>query len=205
MDRTEIAPLVRDRLGLASDDNRVNNTTIYNSINAALRRMANDFDWPWLITSETFTLNSGDSSHTKPADFQRTLWISVPGDNIEIRNTQRRALIRWSSVRGYPRYFSTEGSVITFAPTSNRSLEVLHTYVRNENQLANDTDEPLCPDDSIDVVILYAAIYQAIKMRDTTMAGSLMNELKEIKTNIKEGTAARPALSIRARHSWGWW
>lgn len=205
MDRTEIAPIVRDRLGLPADDNRVNNTTIYLSINAALRRMANDFDWPWLITSETFTLSSGTTDHSVPADFQRTMWIAVPDDGFEITNTQRRALIKYAPARAYPRYFSTEGRVVKFAPTTNRDLVIEHQYVRNENQLNSDSDEPLCPDDAIDVIVLYAAIQQAIKLRDAVLLASLKTELQDVKNSIKEGTAARPLLSIRVRNPIRMW
>lgn len=205
MDRTELAPLIRDRLGLPSDDNRVNNTTIYNSINAALRRMANDFSWPWLMTTESFTLTSGTSTHAVPADFQRTLWISIPADNIELRNSQRRSLIRWSSVHSYPRLFSTEGRVLTFAPTPRRDHDIIHAYVHNERQLTDDVLEPYCPDSDIDVIVLYAAIYQATKLKDTTLLSTLKSELQDLKASVEMNTAARPLLSIRARHSWRLW
>lgn len=205
MDRTEIAPLVRERLGLPADDNRVNNTSVYIAINTALRRLAKDFDWGWLITSETFTLSSGESSQEVPEDWLRTLWITAPDHGFEIRNTQRRAMLKWAPVRGFPRYFSTEGRVITFAPTTNRDLEIEHQYVREEVQLEDDTDEPLCPDSYIDIIVLYAAIVIATKLRDAVILGALKQELEDWKNRDKEMSRARPNLSIRVRNPWRLW
>jgi len=205
MNRTEIAPLVRERLGLPADDNRVNNTAVYIAINTALRRIPKDFDWNWLVDSETFTLLAGTTSRVIPANWLRTLWITAPDVGFEIRNSQRRAMLKWQPVSGFPQLFSTEGRVITFAPTPSRDVTIEHQFVREEVQLNDDTTEPLCPDSYIDIIVLYAALVISTKLRDAVMLASIKSELDDWKNRDKESNRAKPNLSIRVRNQIRLW
>ena len=216
--RVQLYPLVLHRLGFPDDDARVSTTEVYLSINNALRKIARDFDWNWLITSETFTLSEGTNTHTPPDAWNRTLWIASEAFGYEINNTQRRAMLRYSASNGVPRYFSTEGGLITFAPTTTSDIVLVHQYLQNENQLNNDSDTTLCPDSMIDIVVLYAALEEIVKLKDMVAQSFLKGELDEQKKSAQQSNRqARGNMSIRSRNGWrlgsgtgwptggGWW
>lgn len=201
--RLEIYPEVLLRLGLPNTDPRVATDKVYPAINQALRKMARDFPWPWLYTSETFTLSSGSTSHTPPDDWSSSAWVSVPLTGSEIRLVQRRAMIRYGNITRFPEFFSTQGGILTFAPTPQQDVVMEHQYIRKETVLENDTDETLCPDDYIDIVYVYAAIERARALKDSGILASLQQELADAKQQAKASSRnAMPNMGIRARHSW---
>jgi hypothetical protein len=200
--RTEIYPEVLHKLGLPSTDRRVSTDHVYKSINNALRKLSRDFDWPWLVTTETISLNSGDSTYTPPADWARTLWIASEQYGYEIRNAQRRSILRWGTSQGYPKFFSVQGNVIKFAPGVNRDMDLQHAYIAKEGPLDDDSTEVTCPDDMIDIVYLYAAIEEATRLKDATLRSTLVDELKDVRETTKRAARlSRPNLSIRVRHT----
>lgn len=193
--RTEIAPWVRHKVGLPDNDKAVTDEKVYRDINSALRKMALDFDWPWLVTAETITLTSGDSTNNTPTGYIRTLWASI-GD-FPLRSVQPRTLQRSSALEGEPRVFSRKNAALVFYPTPNSSVTINHEYIVGETFLADDTDEVLCPDELIDIVYTYAAIEVATRLKDTTLRATLKDELNDWKrraADVNKNASSTPQI-----------
>lgn len=199
--RLEIAPEVRHKVGLPSDDRAVTDEKVYRDINAGLRKMAQDYDWPWLVKTTTVSLASGSNEYTVPSDFVKVIYAAI--DDIPLANMQPRRLQRYSQMEGYPRAFTWFAGKIRFFPTTTQDQEVFIAYVGAETYLADDTDEVLCPDALIDIVYTYAAIETATRLKDAVLRSTLKEELSEWKRRAADNV--KPTHGTYAPNVERWW
>lgn len=173
----QLRPLVRQRLGLQSNDGRLQDDSLTISINAALAKMATEYNWPWLITHEDFDCVVGQNQYNPPADWVKTMWFKIA--NFELSSRQRLDLVKFDTTTGRPTMFAVWEQKLWLAPTPDQTYTVTHSYLRSEPVLVDDEDTLLCPDRFIDVVVLYVAIYEARRMKDSGLESQLLTDKKE--------------------------
>lgn len=180
----QLRPLVRQRLGLQSTDGRLLDASLTISINAALAKMATEFNWPWLVTHENFNTVALQNEYTPPAAWVKTMWIKY--NNAELSSRQRLDLVKYDLSTGQPFAFAIWESKIWLAPAPDAVYSITHSYLRSENVLTGDSDTVLCPDRFIDVLVVYAALFEARRMKDTGQEEQLLTDKKEWIRNISK-------------------
>lgn len=190
--------LVIDKLGLTTNDGRMTSASLNRSINTGLQKLATDYDWPWLVVDTTLTTAAGDDSYSPPSGWTRTKRLSYENDLLTER--QRDDFVLWNEVENVPHLYAVEGTTIYLCPTPNNTYSLTHTYITAETVLSGDSDTPLCPDYYIDVVVTYAALDMARKIKDTSLLNTLEQErkdwLKRIRDNVQR-TYKSPQISTR--------
>jgi hypothetical protein len=122
------------------------NTALNEWVNEALDRIAATHPWWWLRAVQTTTPTTNPV--TLPADYQRTLRVTVGGviahRVLDATINTAGSLYRWS--------IANDG--LSVSPLNQ---EVKHWYLRSERNLTADADEPYLPDQWADVVVAWAA------------------------------------------------
>lgn len=154
MDLAALRSALQLRLGLPSvGDGLLPAATQTAIINAALRDLCQERDWPWLVTSAALTFTSGDA--TVPSGFVRAREVTInsrPAKYLPLTEflaaQADRSVYAWTDI----------GTTIRLTPTpaTAPTLPVLY-YVRAEPELTSDTDEPLLPEPYHDVLVARAA------------------------------------------------
>lgn len=177
-------PLVRHRLGLASDDGMLPDASLTITLNKAIAKMSTEFDWPWLIKHETITTVDGTAEYSPPSGWVKTMWIAATVDGYELNSRQRRDLVLPSTYKGTPTFFSINEQKIYLSPTPDSVLTYLHSYMSTDNTLASGSDVVLCPDHYTDIIVVYAAIIEARRLHDSALEAQLLQDKKEWMKNV---------------------
>lgn len=194
---------LRHKVALPSNDQMVPDTDLDISINDGMNAMAADYDWPWLFKGETITTVAGQAAYLLPADHVRTLWVSDDTIGQDLIAKQRRDLTRWIVIQGRPYYYSVYGAGIRFGPKPDAVYTFSHTYLQAEPALVDPTDEPLCPDIYSDLIVLYAAIEEATRLKDFTQRTAFMNDAAAWTAKIKKHVRQEAStLRIKTRQDW---
>lgn len=118
-------------------------------INAALKQIAAERDWPWLYTSETIAAVSGTAVYTPAAGWVRTdsLAHADTGESLAERQIQEidRISGAMAGSTSRPWAFALYGDQIVLGPVPAAVLSIRHRYVRAEPVLVADGDLPLLP------------------------------------------------------------
>lgn len=199
------------KVGLPSDDAILPAATRVQCINNGLAKMAMDFDWWWLLTTQAVNTVNGTSLYLLPdgtgADpaWVRTLWITRNDIGLDLTYFQRRDLSRFgvTGVVGAPSRYAIQGNSFRLAPTPGQVYSLTHCYVRAEEILVDPTDEPLCPESYIDIVVCYAASEACIFTKDGTLKGMIDAEIlawiRRSKDNVHQSSSTS---RIRTRRDW---
>jgi len=199
-------PFIYDRLGMANTDKALPESVINNIINAALRQISFQHDWPWLTaTDSSFTATvSGTKEYTPHATWRTTQYVTIDTDNL-LKNKQPSDASRYSSFEGYPQFYSIEGGSIRLFPTPDAVYPVRHVMTRTEPVLSGATDEPLLPDWAIDLLVVTSAHIAAGRMRDSELQRILNPELSRIVSSIRdEVRRTRSPVEPQHRRDIGW-
>lgn len=194
---------LRHKLALPSNDQKVPDSDLTISLNDGMNAMAADFDWPWLFTSETITTVAGTVAYSLPARHVRTLWVvnDVLGQDLTAK--QRRDLSKWLVISGQPYYYSTYGFAIRLGPKPDAVYTFTHTYLQAEAALTTGTDEPLCPDHYSDLIVLYAAVEEATRLKDFTQRNAFQADInawvKRMKSHVRQEAST---LRVKTRSDW---
>lgn len=177
--------MVRQRLGLQSTDGRLTDASLTQSINSALNKMATEFNWPWLLTHEEFSTVALQNEYDPPADWVKTMWLKIDNYNFSLTSRQRQDLIQFDTSVGIPGSFAIWEQKIWLSPAPDtNAYTVQHSYLRKENTLTADGDTVLCPDQYIDIVVIYTAIFESRRMKDSGLEDQLLTDKKEWIRNI---------------------
>lgn len=169
--RLDLKAALIDKLGLLAIDDMIPDTSLYRSINNGIARMATEFDWPWLEDIESISVSADDNTYDLPDRFVRAKVASI--DDTELAaNTPRNVLFAFDQ-SGDPTDFVISGNSIKLYPTPNTAGTLVLVYTKADNELTDDSDTVLTPDWYLDVIVTYAAIDQAIRLRDTQMLTNL--------------------------------
>lgn len=144
MDFSALKAAVKSQLGVSSTDAFHSDTAVGNAVNEALAWIADDRDWPWLIDSASFTTTANDQTYTLPADWARTLGVTV--------NSREATFLPISDYRQYryadqstPFRYTTHDGELLISPAPPADLTVVHDYVKFETVLSGSSDTPLLP------------------------------------------------------------
>lgn len=160
--------------------------------------MSREFDWPWLKTYGSISTVSGTDMYNLPEPYVRIKAVSVDGERLsELSDDEILASFEET---GTPRYFTIEAGQLRLAPEPDNAFTVKFIYIKRDNVLVDDDDTVLAPDDYVDVIVTYAAIHQATRLKDRELIQSLeitrQQTLKTIARDVLK-TSRAPRLQIR--------
>jgi len=194
---------VRVAAGFDASDPLASDTQLNSLINRAVRTVNAMRDWDWRKASETITTANGTTAYARNARAIRTIRIedTEEGDLLEMITPE--AATRYNDMTGRPVFWFVEDGEINFVPTPDGVRTFKHVYLQDEATLSDDTDEPLVPDDAIDMVILNAAISLLARTDDTSQARLLERELTRVsEAQLKNARRARGAAIVKTRRDW---
>lgn len=175
MDLDALRNECRKRYGVAATDNLFTDSDLALLINASIRRLNADMDWPWLEVEATANTTIDNNVLTLAADVRRVQFMSY--QNQEVRYLSRRAQPDFYTAKGAPRWYSYEGNVWKIFPTPNAVYTVDYNYIRTvEPTLSAGTDTPLTPDYAIDAVISWAMVIMARRERELDLERNFYGE-----------------------------
>lgn len=197
-------------VGLPSDDAMVPPGVLTQCINNGLTKMAMDFDWPHLYTQATITTVAGTRLYALPDGdpdplWIRTIWISRDAIGKDLEQRQRRDLTMYAvtGVRGRPVWYAENGQAILIAPTPDAAYSLTHVYIRPEDPLVDPTDEPLCPEHLIGIVVLYAAAEVCVFTKDSTLKNLIEGEIQAWIRRMRDNVhMSASTMRIRVRQDW---
>jgi hypothetical protein len=197
--RLQLIPKVRDRLSVTTDDAILTTAVLYNCINDGISALADEYDWPWLTATDTVALTTGDNEYDLPDDFIRVHVADIDGDELEY--IEYSDFLRYRNVSSaQPRKFTIVGSSILVTPTPNTTYTLNLLYQREDVVLSDDTDETYCPARRANLLVTYAAIYAAVKVRDAALMTTLEKlrsaDLERALSDIHRGTQG-PSIQTR--------
>lgn len=145
MQAGQMVAAVYRRTGYAQDDGLVTPDRVLEGINEGLQNIASERDWPWLMTSATFSSVAGTATYAPPADWAKTVrLIDAFGEPLE----------RWDAAQledlfgldqGEPARFAVNDEVLVLRPIPSAVRVYTHEYVRFEKTLVADTETPYLP------------------------------------------------------------
>lgn len=197
---------LRHKLALPSDDQLVPDSDLTISINNGMNAMAADYDWPWLFTSATITTVAGTVAYSLPTRHMRTLWIANEPYGYQLVARQRKQLSRYYGTnfqQDYPFYYTVYGAGIRLAPIPNAVYSLSHTYVAAEAPLTTGAQEPLCPEHFSDLIVLYAGMEEATRLKDFQQRNAFMQDAQTWKLRIKDQIRQEAStLRVQTRGDW---
>ena len=197
--RTEVLEL----LGIPDGDPFWPTAKLNRFINRALRQISTAHDWPWLQVEATIPLVQGTRDYAVPADWRKTLSLTINGDDLDYFS--KRASVKYRQYDTQrPVIYTYQAGNLQFLPVPGTSgLSDEHLYIRHEPLLVADVDVPLLPDAYSDYLSVTAAKRAAASMGDTermaTMTMMQDDWIKIIRDDIRP-TRANPR--VRARDDW---
>lgn len=130
-------------------------------INAALKHVQMEANWPWQVGLVTFNTVVGTGSYATPADWLRThtLTIDTPGGTSPTA-MQQRAIgdVDLMASQGMPFIYAVDQELINVAPLPNSIYAIKHRYYSIEPLLVSGSDTPKIPVQFDEGVIEYAAV-----------------------------------------------
>ncbi len=145
-------------------------------------------------------LASDDDTYALPAGLVRIVAVGRGGQVLSALAPEDMIQESFNE-SGDPLFYVVEGSNIRVAPTPSRSDEELYVvYVRPENVLTTDSDTVLAPDIYEDIIVVYAAIHQASRLKDQQLISTLEMLRKQTLESAKRDvlkTSRAPRLQVR--------
>lgn len=167
----ELRAAVIDQLGLLDVDHMISTESLNRSVNYGLRRMTREMDWPWLQVYTSIPVTAGDLSVALPADVVRVVAARIGSD--ELTPATLSQIVEVSEETGTPDRWNVQGSSFRIAPTPEVDGNILMVYIRPEPPLVDDADECLAPDQYEDIIVLFAAQHQAVRLKDRQLYDSI--------------------------------
>ena len=172
-------------------------------LNAALRQIALERDWPWLQATASISVLAATRNYPVPSDWLRTVRIFDPATGRDIQNASTADVDRIVST-DEPAIFSVYGSEILLAPSPAAAVTLTHRYCRRETILVSGVDTPLIPAEYEEGVLEYAAFLSFRFLKDTGRAAEARTAYSEwvrrAQDNIRQSKA-----NPRVTHRPGAW
>lgn len=203
-DLTDLISRVRDRGSFSSADVGLTDTRITTAINAALKQIAAERDWPWLFASETITTADGTATYTPHATWVRTDSIidSLLGESLVQRQSEEIA--RYVS-RDRPVCYAVFGDQLLLGPTPDGVYSLIHRYVKKENTLTSGANTPLIPNAFDEGVVEWATMLCHAFARQDTEALSAEGRYKGWLHTVQDTVdRTRRPRRVQVRAGAGW-
>lgn len=203
MQLSTIRSEVRTAAGFDSTDAHASDTQLNSLINRALRVINGMRDWDWRKENETITTVVNQASYGRDATAVRTVRLEdvERGDLLDMITPMASA--RYNDFSGRPAFWYVEKGRIWLVPTPSEARTIKHTFLRSETTLSGDTDEPLVPDDAIDMVILHAAAALLARTDDTSQMRLLERQYTQaVEAQERNARRAKGSPIIHSRRDW---
>ena len=175
-------------------DQGFSSTTILQLINDTQNDVFNEYNFPFMQTSATFVLTSGDEDITSgsglPANFMTAQHLTLTSGGRE--SNLPFVDFRWIEQNypdptdtnrhpaGTPRYAYYANGTINVFPAPNDTLGVTLTYRKKATELSGNDDVPEIPSEFAELLVVGAA-YRVMQIKDNyDIAGVLQNKYDEI-------------------------
>ncbi len=186
-----------DVFGYNSSDPLLDPTTLTRLVNAALKQLSTEYDWPWLYTEGTISVVVDTTDYAVPSLWTRTKWLFIEEDELKFRSPkQLQRLIGDTTnvLKEQPLYYTIKGDThIRFGPIPDTSYTADHAYFTQEAALVDDGDQPLLDDAYDDFLVMYVVKKLAMrkgKVQDLNVARSEISGWdKRIKDNVRRSSA----------------
>lgn len=143
-DLTDLLARVLNRGSFNSADTGLTSTVHTAHINAALKQISNERDWPWLFTTATINTVAGTATYAHPTGYVRTDSIFEPATGIILQERQIEELDQYTA-SDRPLLWCSYGTNIVLGPKPDDVYALTHRYVRVEPLLTTGSDLPLIP------------------------------------------------------------
>jgi hypothetical protein len=202
MNRAQLREATYDKLGVDSTDPRLGTARIDRLINEALHWIETDKDWPWLMTSTTFSTAAGTGAYTAPTDWLRTRSLRIADYSpLEVRSSEELDYdYPLSTEQGVPTAFGFEGDQLLLRPLPSGVYTVTHRYVRMEPDLNNDDQSPLMPASfhpAIAEVAAYLSLRRTREEERAAVAFAAYKDWHERMVDNRRRTQGTPSVRIR--------
>lgn len=175
MDLDAIRNEARLRFGVSVTDQLYTDVNLATLINAAIRRVNADQDWPWMEISTTAVTVADTQAITLASNARRLIKMSF--EQHEVRYVNHRTVADYFGATGAPRFYTFQGGSWLLLPTPDRVYTIDYTYVRDlDIQLVLGTDVPLIPDWALDAAISYTCVFMARRGRDAGLEANYYGE-----------------------------
>lgn len=169
-------------MGVADTDTALPAAVVDEALNEALQAITTERDWPWLYSEVSGTLTPATDTLALPADFGRSIFLSVQGNDIEPRSARDLARFRvdasGSPFYNQPFYYTQAGASLRLSPTPGpgTAYSYVLAYFKSEPTLVADGDVPLLPAPYHGWLVTRAALNLAIRTDNTTRLAKLEAE-----------------------------
>lgn len=164
MNRAGLVNAVYNRIGVASSDGQLTPTVLGQFVNDANHAIEVMEDWPWLMTSATFTTTANTATYPTPANWLRTdeiLFNWNDGSTPALEHLSPREINdRYpASSINQPVAWSIQGDQIMLRPIPDGVYTITHWYYRTEPDLFQDSDTPVMPQSFHAAIVELAATF----------------------------------------------
>lgn len=161
-------------------------------LNAGLRQIALEHDWPWLKATASISVLSGTRNYPVPSDWIRTVRIFDPATGRDIQTAAVTDVDRIVS-SDEPAIYAIYGNEVLLAPKPAANVTLTHRYVKRETVLASAGDSPLIPAEYEEGLLEYAAYLSFRFLKDAGRAAEAMSGyrawVKRAQDNIRQSKA----------------
>ena len=128
---------IRLAIGTDSDDTSLFPTEqVLWALNAGLRQITTEREWPWLFKIATSTTTLDDDTIDLPADHSRTSYITVDGYDLDEASPRELAGLRADDDgASCPALYAVEANTLRIYPKPTAGLAIEHAYFANEATL----------------------------------------------------------------------
>jgi hypothetical protein len=203
MQLSTIRSEVRTAAGFDANDANASDTQLNSLINRALRNINGMRDWDWRKASETINTVVDQQEYARNSRAARTVRVEDVEQGYTLLMSTPSNTTRYQDFRGRPAFWYVEAGQLVLTPKPSEVRAIKHVYLRSELTLSGDTDEPMVPDDAIDMVIVQAAVYLLDRTDDTSQRRLLKDQLDElIDTQDKNTRRAKGSPVVHTRRDW---
>ena len=179
MQLSDIRTEIRTRMNVGTTDANISNSVLTTLINAALRHISVQYDWPWLEVEATANTVAGTETITLASNVRKVTHMYHEYHELLYRQFRDRPL--FYGLTGPPVAFSEQAGVYYVWPTPNAVYTVSYGYILDkEPALSADSDKPLVPDWAISLVITQACILVARRLRDRDTERGFYAEYRDL-------------------------
>lgn len=143
---------VRRKVGTSQGDGMLPPDVLLDLIDEANMMLEAERDWPWQLTSASFSTVAGQQAYTQAeftaaaGDWLRTSQLKIAGyEPLVLRTVGDLDAGNPASAQGLPSEFAYYGDTLLLSPTPGGVYAVTHRYVKVTPSLDADTDSPLMP------------------------------------------------------------
>lgn len=171
MNRAQIRARAYELTGLQASDPLAQVGMVNRHIDSALRTVAADHDWPWLIHESTINLVGGTGDYPAPTGWVKTVDLAITqgsslGPLTYISTLALDELYIDQAQQGSPRHYSISGDLIRLRPIPDGAGLAVHRWKSGEPELVLDTDSPEMPPEYHDQLVELVAAMMLGSTRD---------------------------------------